>query len=297
MKKTNLSIVLILLLTISFTLASCTGESEKVVIASKPMTEQFILAEMLAALIETHTDLEVEKNLGIGGGTSNIHPGMESGEIDLYPEYTGTGWLFVLKEDLIRDPDALYEAVKEGYQEEYQIRWLDLYGFNDTYALAMKRELAEELDIRTYSDLAAQSGDLILGAEYDFYEREDGYPGLQEEYGFDFGETAELDIGLKYQAIAEDRVDVINAFSTDAQLLENDLVVLEDDANFFPSYHATTLVREETLERYPELEEVLNRLAGQISDEEMIRMNHRVDIGNEDPATVAREFLEEKGLL
>lgn len=290
-------VALLLLLTTASLLTACGEDTETVVVASKPMTEQFILAEMLTALIETHTDLEVEKNLGIGGGTSNIHPGMVSGEIDLYPEYTGTGWLFVLKEELIRDPDALYEAVKEGYQESYGIRWLDLYGFNDTYALAMKRERAEALGIATYSDLAAKSGELTLGAEYDFYEREDGYPGLQDEYGFSFDETAELDIGLKYQAIAEDRVDVINAFSTDAQLLEHGLVVLVDDANFFPSYHATTLVREETLEAHPGLEEVLNLLASQISDEEMIRLNHRVEVGKEDPQAVARDFLEEKGLL
>lgn len=277
--------------------AGCRAQEKKVVIASKPMTEQYILAEMLTQLIEKHTDITVEQTLGIGGGTANIHPGMESGEIDIYPEYTGTGWLFVLKNDPISDPTALYEAVKESYDEAYGITWMGLYGFNDTFGIAMKKTVAEELGIETYSDLSEKGGSLRFGAEYDFYEREDGYPGLQETYGIDFDKTVELDIGLKYEAIGSDQVDVINVFSTDGRLAQYDLLVLKDDLNFFPSYYCTTLVRNETLKKYPELTEVLETLTGQISDEEMTYMNYRVEINKDDPKQVATDFLTDKGLL
>ena len=278
-------------------LVGCGSKTKKVVVASKPMTEQYILAEMITALIESNTDIKVEKKLGIGGGTSNIQPAMVKGEIDIYPEYTGTGWLFVLKKDLINDPNKLYEEVKKEYSTKYGIKWLGLYGFNDTYALAIKKSVADKLNINTYSDLARKSDSLKFGAEPDFYEREDGYKGLQKEYGFNFKEKREFDIGLKYEAINSDNVDVINAFSTDALLKKYDLKVLVDDKNFFPSYFATTLIREETLKKYPELENVLNKLEGKINDEEMTQMNYEVENEKKDPKDVAMEFLKGKGLL
>lgn len=294
MYKKIMSIILSIAMIISF--LGCESKTKKVVIASKPMTEQYILAEMLTQLIEENTDIEVEQKLGIGGGTSNIQPAMENGEIDIYPEYTGTGWLFVLKKDLINDPNELYEAVKEEYKDKYNIKWLGLYGFNNTFTLTIKKEKADELNIKNYSDLALKSKNLKFGAEYDFYEREDGYKGLEKIYGFKFKDKVELDIGLKYDAISADNVDVINAFSTDAMLKKYNLKVLEDNENFFPSYYATTLVREETLEEYPELEEVLNKLEGMISNEDMIQMNYEVEQEKKDPKEVATKFLINKGL-
>lgn len=292
MKKTLMLVFVVLLI-----LGGCAEQEEKkIVIASKPMSEQYILVEMLTYLIEENTDIVVEQKMGIGGGTSNIHPGMISGDIDIYPEYTGTGWLFVLKKDLITDPDELYNAVKTEYESEYGIVWLGLYGFNNTFGLAMKSDLANQYNVTTYSDLASISNELSLGAEYDFYERDDGYPGLESAYGFDFNEKTELDIGLKYQAIGADEVDVINVFSTDGRLKEFDLKVLEDDQNFFPSYYAATLIRKETLEMYPELEEVLMMLDNQISNQEMTDMNYLVEIENKDPKVVALDFLKSKGL-
>lgn len=296
MNKKNIIILLASLVIVTF--VSCTkNETKSVVIASKPMTEQYILAEILTQLIENDTDIKVEQKLGIGGGTSNIHPAMEKGEIDIYPEYTGTGWLFVLKQDLINDPIKLYEEVKAAYLREYNIKWLALYGFNDTYALVINKDIADENNIVTYSDLAKYSENLTLGAEYDFYEREDGYDGLNSTYNFNFGKTVELDIGLKYNAINSNNVDVINAFSTDAMLENSNLTVLVDDKNFFPSYFATTLVREETLEKYPELEDVLNKLDGTISNEKMIQMNYEVELEKKDPKVVAKEFLVDQGLI
>ena len=293
MKKIIICILLVVVMLFSF---GCARQEKSVVVASKPFTESYILAEMLTILIEANTDITVEQKMGIGGGTSNIQPAMEAGEIDIYPEYTGTGWLFVLKRELINDPTELYMATKDAYAEEYDIIWSQLYGFNDTFGIAVKASLADTLGLATYSDLAAASADLNLGAEYDFYERDDGYPGLQALYGFDFGETTELDIGLKYEAISSDQVDVINIFSTDGRLKAEGLVVLKDDLNFFPSYFAATLIRAETLEKYPELEAVLAMLDGQITDLEMTQMNYLVDIENEDPKDVAMDFLISKGL-
>ena len=280
-----------------FLLAGCQKEVKQVVIASKPMAESYIIAEMLGQLIEANSDITVVYKMGIGGGTSNIQPAMEAGEIDMYPEYTGTGWLFVLKKELISDPAELYKEVSQGYMDAYHFKWLELYGFNDTYALSMDRTLADQNGIQTYSDLAAKSQNFVLGAEYDFYEREDGYPGLVDAYGFNFKETKDVDIGLKYKAIGSGEVDVINNFSTDGLLSEYDLKVLEDDKHFFPAYQAATVIRQETLDTYPELESILNQLAGQINDEEMQQMNYYVEHDNKEAKEVAREFLEAKGLL
>ena len=288
----------LILTAILLTLTACSSQEPKtVVIASKPHSEQYILAEMLSLLIENHTDIKVEKKLGIGGGTSNIHPAMLSGDFDIYPEYTGTGLLFVLKEDLITDSDELYKRVQDRYLEEYNIKWLGLYGFNNTYALAVKESTAQTYNLETYDDLALASKDLVFGAEYDFFERDDGYEALKDAYGFEFKDTKEMDIGLKYEAIGSDEVDAINAFSTDGLIKQYNLKVLEDNKNFFPAYQAATLIRKETLDKYPEIEEVLEKLTGQISDDEMIQMNYQVEKENMDPRDVAEQFLKAKGLI
>lgn len=276
---------------------SAKTEGKSITIGTKPMTEQYIIGEMIKMLVEENTDINVEMKSGIAGGTSNLHPALTSGEVDLYPEYTGTGWMFVLENDLIKDPDKMYEETKETYKEEFNVIWLEQYGFNNTFTLAIDSEKAEELNIETYSDLAKNSDELIFGAEYDFYERDDGYNALVDEYGLDFKDTKEMDIGLKYKAVESGEVNVINAFSTDGLLEEYNLKVLKDDKNFFPSYYAATIVRKEALDKYPELEEALNKLAGQISEEEIRKMNYRVEGENEEPKDVAEEFLKEKGLL
>ncbi|MDR5658465.1 glycine betaine ABC transporter substrate-binding protein [Serpentinicella sp. ANB-PHB4] len=289
--------ILGIILVLSISLYGCTKDENQIVIASKPMTEQYIIVEMLTQLVEEHTDIKVEQKLGIGGGTTNIHPAMLSGEIDVYPEYTGTGWLTVLKKDLIRDPEELYQSVKTEYEENYDIKWLDLYGFNNTYILAVNKDIAEQFNLKTYSDLSQHANQLTFGANYDFYEREDGFPGLTETYNLEFKNTVEMDIGLRYEAINQNQIDIMPAFSTDGRLNQYDFVFLEDDLMFFPAYHCTTLVRQETLAQFPELEDVLNMLAGQISNKDMMEMNYQVEIENQDPKTVAIEFLTKKGLL
>lgn len=294
-RKWFVSILALLLVVV---VAGCAGGAKKkVIVASKPHTEQYILAEMLAQLIEKHSDIKVERKFGIGGGTANIHPAMVKGEVDIYPEYTGTGWLYVLKREPLSDAQAVYRQVGEEYRRQFKIKWLGLYGFNNTYALAVPRTLAEQWQLETFSDLARHSDAFTFGAEYDFFEREDGYNGLVKAYDFRFKGRKDMDIGLKYEAVKSGQVNVINAFSTDGQLQQYRMKVLRDDRNYFPTYYATTLVREETIQKYPELEGVLNRLSGKISDQEMTDLNYQVEIDKKEPAAVATQYLQRKGLL
>lgn len=296
MKKSFLGLILVSAL-LGGIFLGCSKQGKTVVVASKPHTEQYLLAEIVSQLIEGNSDIKVEKKLGIGGGTSNIQPAMLKGEIDIYPEYTGTGWLFVLKHDVIADPHALYDAVKKEYKDKFDITWTGLYGFNDTYALAVKETLAQKYNLQTYSDLAKVSNTLIFGGEPDFFARPDGYPGLEKTYGLTFKSTKQMDIGLKYQALEAGDVDVIDAFSTDGLLKKYKLKSLTDDKNFFPGYQAATLIRGETLKKYPELQGILAKLDGQINDQEMIEMNYQVDSMKKDPAAVAKQFLLSKGLI
>lgn len=269
---------------------------ETIHIATKPMTEQYILGEMLDILIEQDTDLEVEITQGVGGGTSNIQPAMESGEFDIYPEYTGTGWNMVLKREDIYTEDQ-FELMRQEYQDQYDMDWTGMYGFNNTYGLVMRREIAEKYDLKTYSDLQAVSGDLTLGAEYDFFEREDGYDALCSTYGLNFRQTMDLDIGLKYQALEQGQIDVMVIFTTDGQLSVADAVVLEDDKDFYPSYLCGNVVRMDVLEEHPELNSVFEKVTGILTDTDMARMNYAVETEGEEPRDVAAEFLEEKGLV
>ena len=260
------------------------------------MTEQYIIGELLKELIETETDLQVELVQGVGGGTSNIQPAMEKGEFDLYPEYTGTGWNMVLKQDSLYN-ESMFDQLQSEYKDNLQLRWLGLYGFNNTYGLAVRKEIAEQYDIKTYSDLSEVSEQLIFGAEYDFYEREDGYDSLSEAYGYHFKKTIDMDIGLKYQAIQEGKIDVMNIFTTDGQLSSADVVVLEDDKSFYPSYLCGNVVREEVLQNHPELEIILDSLSGILDDSLMAELNYQVETMGKEPKEVAHNLLIEKGYV
>ncbi|MBW6480773.1 MAG: ABC transporter permease/substrate-binding protein, partial [Bacteroidales bacterium] len=175
---------------------------KEIVVASKPTAEQYILGEIIAQMIENHTELSVTRKLGIGGGTSNIHPAMLSGEVDIYPEYTGTAWLFVLKETPIQNPDDLFNILKENYLSKYDLNWLGLLGFNNTFTLAMPENTAREHNVKTFSELVAVSNNFSFGAEFDFFEREDGFSALKQFYPFAFDKIVELDVNLKFQALA-----------------------------------------------------------------------------------------------
>lgn len=293
----KVSIFLVFILMIS--LIGCSGKNETKIIkiATKPMTEQFILGEMLKQLIEADTDLTVEITKGVGGGTSNIQPAILAGDFDLYPEYTGTGWSFVLKETGIPDDKTLYKELTKKYESEYKLKWVGLYGFNNTYGLVIRKEIADKYNIKTYSDLAKYSKDLVFGAEYDFFEREDGFDALAKTYGLDFKKTVDLDIGLKYNAINSKEIDVMNIFTTDGQLAISDVTVLDDDKDFYQSYYCGTVVRMDTLKKYPELEPVLMKMDNILTDSEMAELNNKVEAEGMDEKVLAKEFLMKKGLL
>ena len=265
-------------------------------IATKPMTEGYILGQMLTELIEQDTDLKVNITNGVGGGTSNIHPAIVKGEFDLYPEYTGTSWEAVLKKEDSYDESKFDELQKE-YKEKYNLEYVNLYGFNNTYGLAVNKDIAEKYNLKTYSDLAKVSNNLIFGAEYDFFEREDGYKELQKVYNIDFKKKIDMDIGLKYQAMKDKKIDVMVIFTTDGQLAVSDVIVLEDDKKMYPSYRAGTVVRSEILSEYPELKPVLEKLNNILDDKTMADLNYQVESKGKKPEDVAREYLQEKGLL
>ena len=296
--KMNFKLIILGLFIIIFgAYFSLNSKKDKTInIATKPMTEGYILGQMLTELIEQDTDLKVNMTTGVGGGTSNIHPAMLKGEFDLYPEYTGTSWEAVLKKEGSYDESKFDELQKE-YKEKYNLEYVNLYGFNNTYGLAVNKDIAEKYNLKTYSDLAAVSNNLIFGAEYDFFEREDGYKELQKVYNVDFKKKIDMDIGLKYQAMKDKKIDVMVIFTTDGQLAISDVVVLEDDKKMYPSYRAGTVVRSEILSKYPELKAVLEKLNNILDDKTMADLNYQVESEGKKPEDVAREYLQEKGLL
>lgn len=271
-------------------------KKDKIHVATKPMTEQQIMGEMLKYLIEDGSNLKVDITHGVGGGTSNIQPAMEAGEFDIYPEYTGTGWNVVLKQDGIYN-ESMFNEMQKEYNDKFNMQWLGIYGFNNTFGLVVDKDIAEEHNIKTYSDLAKYAPDLIFGAEYDFFEREDGFDALSELYGFNFKKVVDLDIGLKHKAMEQKEINVMNIFTTDGQLSKANVVVLEDDKNFYPSYVCGNVVRNEILEKYPELKDIISKTDNLISEAEMANLNYLVEGEGQDPKVVAKTFLEEKGLL
>jgi osmoprotectant transport system permease protein len=270
---------------------------DRLVIGSKNFTESRILGEMLALVVEAHTDLEVEHRSGLGG-TLVCFAALQSGDIDLYPEYTGTGWSIVLKEPgRISDPLRAFLHVETRYRELYDIEWLRPFGLNNTYALAMREDRAEALGVRTISDLVPHGPDLDVGFSIEFINREDGWPGLGPFYGLELGRVRSLEHGLAYEAIANGAIDLLDAYSTDGKLRRYPLRVLEDDRGFFPPYNAAPIVRGETLRAHPELRGVLDLLAFRIPDETMIELNYAVEEEGRGFREVAREFLLAEGVI
>lgn len=282
-----------------FILTACGSKKDEIVISGKPWTEQFILPYVLGLVIEEHTDYQVTYKDGLGE-VAILTPAIDKGEIDVYVEYTGTGLMDVLEEETEpgESSESVYERVKAGYEENFNVTWLEPLGFENTYTLAFAKDSGIEAE--TYSDLAERSKekDLVFGAPHAFYERVgEGYDDLVKEYSFEFSDTKSLDPNIMYDAVKNGEVDLIPGFTTDSRLQLFDLVTTIDDLQFFPKYDAVPIVRQELLEQLPGLEEAINMLAGKISEEDMLKMNARVDIDDEKPEEVAREFLMEKGLI
>jgi osmoprotectant transport system substrate-binding protein len=286
------SIVLVLVLLTPLTLQRADGQDggkPAVSVGSKSFTEQLILGNMLALLLESK-GYRVNRKLGLAS-TTVVHAALLKGDIDVYVEYTGTGLVTILKQPVIAEPQAAYDAVKKLYAERFNLIWAKPWGFNNTYALMMRKADADRLKVKRISDLKALAKDLVLGSTIEFASRPDGIPGLTKQYGLTFKDTRAMDPGLVYTAVASKQVDIISGFSTDGRIPRLKLAVLEDDQKFFPPYYAAPVVRADLVQKSPIVLELFNRLAGKISDDTMAKLNLSVDVARRSPAEVAATYL------
>lgn len=279
------------------------GSGPTIAIGSKNFTEQYILGNMYAEALE-NAGFNVERNLNLGS-EQIADRALQNGEIDLYPEYTGTSLVAILdygEDELaqLNTPEATYQAARELYTERDPANtMLQPADFNNTYGIFVQSEIAEDEDLETLADLAEASSDLRFASYSEFQNRSDGYPNLRENYpAFDFQDIIIANqLGLRYQGIADDRADVGVGFTTDGQLASDELTVMEDPKSIWPFYNPAPVVRSDTLEENPRMEDILNEVTATLTVEKMRELNGMVDLEQEDPEDVAREHLEDEGLL
>ncbi|WP_285889308.1 glycine betaine ABC transporter substrate-binding protein [Paenibacillus glycanilyticus] len=274
-----------------------TGGASTVVVGGKAFTEQDILVHLMSSLIEAKTDLKVIRKPYLGG-SAVTHNALTGGNIDVYPEYTGTGWTEILMEKPVGgNPELTYQKVKKAYEQQFSITWLQPFGFNNTYTLAMRSDHAQKLGITTISELTRLAPNLVFGATQEFLERPDGYKGLQTTYGIKFKGTKGLDPGITYAAVRDGKVDVNDAYSTDGRIAAFNLKVMVDDKQYFPPYYAVPIIRDDTLKAHPELEQTLNQLAGKLDEKVMSQLNAKVDLEGKQAREVAENWLKSVGLI
>jgi osmoprotectant transport system substrate-binding protein len=282
--------------------AGCAGNSsqKKLVIASQDYAEPQILSEMVKQLLEAKMNISVEHKRNFQG-SSAVHQALETGDVHLYNGYTGTQFTGVLGMEVTeewKDRQKVYDYVKNQYHEKYGIKVFEPYGFNDTYAVVVKKETAQKLELKKISDLAAHSSEIRIATDPTFQERQgDGWKELQELYKLNCQEVVGMAYNLTYQGLKNNEVDAAVVYATDGRIVAYDLVVLEDDKNFFPPYDAVLFVKEDILEQYPEIEEIVAPLLGSIDEETIRRLNAKVDVEKKEPSEVANEYLKEVGLL
>lgn len=271
------------------------ANAQAVKIGSKNFTEQFVVAEIYARALEK-AGVEVERRLNLGA-TLVAHTALTNGEIDLYPEYTGTALAAVAKGDLSGSADKIYGEVKDYYEKNLKLTLLEPTQINNGYAIITLPETAEKYKLKTLTDLGPVSKDLTFGAEAGFGERKDGLPGLKQTYGIEFKEFKIFaKLGIRYSALTAKDLDVSYGFATDWQISENKLVVLADDKNLFPPYYLVPVVRQDMLAKNPKIAEVLNKISPLLNNENMRELNAKVDRDKEEPADVAEEFLKAQGI-
>jgi osmoprotectant transport system substrate-binding protein len=284
---------------LALVLSACGGSasSAPIKVGSKDFTEEFIVGEMYALILENE-GFKVERKLNLGG-TPVAQAAITKGDIDLYPEYTSTGLLTVLKKDPIADPAQTLSTVKSEYEKQFKLTWLTASPFNDTNGLATTQAVADKYGLKTYSDLAAKASELRFGGPAEFAEREDGIKGLAKTYGgFTPKELKQLGTGpLRYDALKNGDIDVVVVFTTDARIASDKLVVLQDDKTFYPIYNIAPVVRQDTLQSNPKIADALNKLAPLLTDDVITGLNAQVDIDKKEFAAVAKAFLDSAGLL
>jgi osmoprotectant transport system permease protein len=271
-------------------------ETVRLTVGSKNFPENRLLAEMFARLIESRTDITVDRKLNLAG-TTVCFEALRAGDIDFYPEYTGTGLVILLGEEPGSDAPTTFARVRSEFRRQWNLEWLDPLGFENAYEIAVPREIAERHELVTISDLTRVSGDLIAGLGYEFMERDDGLPGLERTYGLRFKNVRGMQQALKYQAAGARRIDVLDVYTTDGRLLVHELVVLRDDRGFFPPYEAAALVRGETIAEHPRVRETLELLSGRLSEDTMRGFNLRLQEEGDTVEQVAQDALEGLDLI
>lgn len=276
------------------------GDKTKLTIASQNYAEPQLLSEMVRQLLEAKLNVTVDHKRNFQGSTA-VHQALETGDIQMYNSYTGTQFTGVLGmkvTDEWKNKQKVYEYVRDQFHQKYGIKVFPPYGFNNTYALAVRQETADRLGLKKASDLARVAPDMTIATDPTFQERQgDGWEDLAKAYGFKFKKVVGMSYDLMYQALKSGDVDAAVAYSTDGRLPAYHLVVLEDDRHFFPPYDAVFFIKEETLKQFPQIEEILAPLWGKLTEEEMAKLNQEVDVNKKDPADVAREYLKARGLL
>ena len=273
---------------------------QKITVGAKNFTEQYILGNLAALLLEEN-GFNVVTRFGLSSLVAR--QALLTGQIDLYADYTGTAWVTYLgQKELITDPDELLQKVRE-LDAENEIIWFDRINANNTYALAIRMEDHEKYGFETLSDLVAywneHPEEFVVGVGYEFYERPDGFFAFAEHYGLNISnsQVSTMDDGLTYEALANKKIDVAMVFATDPKILRYNLYVLEDDKNFWPYYHISYAVRKDVLDKYPEIEDILRPLTLYLNQDILIRLNYRVDIEGVEPEIVARDYLKGLGLI
>lgn len=261
-------------------------------IGSKNFTENRLLAEIMAQHLEATTDLQVVRKPNLGG-TKVAFDAVRTGAIDIYPEYTGTGWVVLLdRKDPVASPLRAFVGVQRGFRDAFDLEWTEPFGFSNSYALAMAQTRAEDLGIESISDLVTHQASLNAGVSHEFLNRSDGFPGLADQYGLQLGDVRGMEHGLAYQALLAGRVDVVDTWTTDAKLQKYPVRLLEDDGHFFPPYDAAPVVNGETLRRHPEVGKALAELAFQIDNGRMQALNAAIEVDGRSFESVAQEFLQ-----
>ena len=298
LKKLSLCITLSITMAATAILAGgCSGSGsgaeaggEKVKVASKDFTENEIVAEVYALALED-AGLEVDRVFDVG--SSVIHSSLISDEIDLYPEYTGTGLISILNKEPVTDPQEVYDIVKEEYEKQFHVTWLDYSAANDGQGLVIRTKTADQYGIKTISDMQKYADKLRFASQGEFDERADGIPALEAPYGeLNWKSSKVYDNSLKYQVLANDEADVSPAYTTEGRLTEDQFLLLVDDKQVWPPYNLAPVVRDSVLEAHPEIEETLNKVSAAFTTENITALNAKVDIDGEEYTDVAKEFYD-----
>jgi osmoprotectant transport system substrate-binding protein len=276
------------------------GPGRKVVVSSKNFTEEFLLGEMYALMLED-AGVPVERKLNLGAtdiAQGAMLRGGEQNGIDLYPEYTSTGLTVVLMGERVFDPDKVYEEVKAGYEEQFKMTWLDRSPFNNTQAFVTTKENSDKYGLKSLADMCGKAGELRVSVIAEFRDRSDAYPRLKEVYGpCEFKELKVMAPELFYPTLLNKEVEVTQAFSTDGPISGNGLVLLEDPKNYGLPYNVAPVVRDDVLQLYPQIAGALNKLAPKLTNDVISGLNWEVDGKKREYADVAREYLQKEGLI